>query len=354
MAYAFYGVYFDRMFTYDFFCKRINPEDVQPSKVYVEIDGNIAATTAYEAELYETVYKPNALIDNMSYCFCNAKFVKCKSWFDPNDEENDGLEPHMNFVKKGSDTSYTKYYVRQGGNFVEYNISTPTALSDTMYNFTNYVTDVRSVSRNEMHITNHLIMGDAGHYENLIEGQPFVTTTFNVYPTYCCLPPDILYCCQSECNLTNVFANTNIIGVLPQHLLKQCYGSKLNDMFMNVNILPNLMYHYDKNTVNNSDYLALINGTYEINDVTLPGIPIDETTISTKESKSSSASTTIYCTASVFTTESESIKLYINKSDYISIDTTEDEYTYVSTTTSVSIMESESTNLYTINVTQNF
>ena len=283
MAYTFYGVYFDRMFTYDFFCKRINPEDSQPSRVYVEIDGSIAATTAYEAELYETVYKPNALIDNMSYCFCNAKFVNCKSWFDPNDEENDGLEPHMNFVKKGNDTSYTKYYIRQGGNFVEYNISTPTALSDTIHNFTNYEEYIQSVSRPEMKINNHDIIGDAGHYGNMTEGQPFVVTAFNLYPTYCCLPPDILYGCHTECNLTNVFANTNIIGVLPQHLLMKCFGSRLSDMFMNVNILPNLMYHYDKNTVNNSDYLALINGTYEINGVTLPGIPIDETTISTKD-----------------------------------------------------------------------
>jgi len=49
--------------------------------------------------------------------------------------------------------------------------------------------------------------------------------------------------------LTNVFADTNIIGVIPQHLIKECYNSKLYNMFRNVNILPNLIYHYDSKLV---------------------------------------------------------------------------------------------------------
>ena len=87
--------------------------------------------------------------------------------------------------------------------------------------------------------------------------EKYVENTYNIYPTYCCLPPDLFYGCEFVCNLSNVFADSNIIGVIPQHLLKKCYNSKLENMFKNVNILPNLIYHYNSNT-NDAGYLSLI------------------------------------------------------------------------------------------------
>jgi len=257
MSNTFANVYFDHMLTYDFFCKRVKLRD---EDVYV---GDIHT----RATLKRYGYNNSTLINNMYNCFGGAKFEKCKCWFDINDDNQD-LIPERDQVVDSNNNTYDTYYKYEGGRYVEYHITEPTEYTDTFNNFTNYVSSIRVVASDTI-INNHNLFDDLSMYQNTTGGNfPYVTNDFNVYPTYCCLPPDILYACRNDCELTRVFSDTNIVGVIPQHLLKNCYNSKLNNMFMNVNIMPNLIYHYNKDTANNADYLTMIQN-----------IPIDNETI---------------------------------------------------------------------------
>ena len=280
MTNTFNSVYFDHMLSYDFFCKQIPEAETPTETVYLNSDGSSEATL-------KTVKYNTNLINDMSDCFYNAKFVKCDNWFDPEDKVNIGLIPFTDIVN--DDSNITEYYKYEGGKYVKYTISENTALLDTKNNFTHYVNAVRisalqdSTSQNSSwHFNNHDIDKDLSFFNNRYDhaNGPYLENSYNIYPTYCCLPPDIFYGCNLDCNLTNVFANTNIIGVIPQHLLKKCTSSKLNNMFQNVNILPNLIYHYDGRIANftpgdvdaeakYNDYIHLISG-----------IDIDEGTIS--------------------------------------------------------------------------
>ena len=152
-----------------------------------------------------------------------------------------------------------EYYKFERGVYVKYTISENTAVLDTRNNFTNYVESTKiSGLQDVWQLDNHKIQEDLTIYRNDIQSAgPYVENTYNIYPTYCCLPPDLFYGCAKDCNLSNVFADTNIIGVIPQHLLKNCYNSKLENMFKNVNILPNLIYHYNSKTID-AGYLSLI------------------------------------------------------------------------------------------------
>ena len=259
MANTFAGVHFDHMLTYDFFCKR---NDVVDDNVFVKIGSD------YEpAKLYTTGYNQN-LIADMYNCFGGAIFENCKSWFDIEDG-NELLKPKKSRVVYNGNT-YETYYKKVGGNYVEYKITEPDEYADTINNFTNYVENIR-VAAKDCVINNHDIFGifgDLNLYGNNTEGSPYEENEYGVYPTYCCIPPDIFYGCSNNCDLINVFSNSNIIGVIPQHLLKNCYNSNLNNMFQNVNILPNLIYSYNSNWNEDSGYLELIQD-----------IPVDNDTI---------------------------------------------------------------------------
>ena len=265
---TFGNVHFSNMLTYDFFCKR-REEDITRN-IYVKVNGE------YKSEgvnLHTTSYG-KSLITNMKGCFQGAKFYNCECWFNPLSEINIDLRPLDDVVTYNGNT-YNEYYKKDStSNYVKYDIHSK-AYTDTLNNFTNYVSNVRTGGSagggsDIFNIQNHTISKDLEDFD--IIGEPYITNNFNIYPTYCCLPPDILYCCSFECDLTCAFADTNIIGVIPQHLIKECYGEgcKLNNMFRNVNILPNLMYHYYSKYDNDSDYLELINN-----------IEVDEELVST-------------------------------------------------------------------------
>jgi len=275
---TFYGVEFDHMPSYDFFCKRKS----QSENVYVKVDGNIPS-------------QPNAILNTYTYtkdqsdlygCFRNVKFRNCKTWFDLKDG-NEALKQPKDTITDldGNAFGFTvdSYYKYDGGRYVEYKLSEPSAYSDTLNNFTNYVDSITITSGSTV-INNHNIFGIGGDFSKYGTsgfGKPYVENIFNIYPTYCCLPPDILYACDYTCDMQYVFADTNIIGVLPQHLLGNRYNSKLNDMFQNVNILPNLIYHYDSRYAGDSNYLNILKGS--LGDysylISTGGIPVDNDTI---------------------------------------------------------------------------
>lgn len=260
MANTFCGVYFDHMLSYDFFCKRI--ELRTDNSVFVKIDNEYK-----QATMKNFGYDSNALINNMYNCFGGAKFEKCKCWFDVEDGNQD-LIPETDTVTYNSQT-YTTYYKYEGGRYVEYHIIEPEQKTDTYNNFTNYVKNTGKIAGADDMINNHYIANDLTLYHNSTGNQyPYTENEYNIYPTYCCLPPDIFYACRYDCDLSYVFSDTNIIGVIPQHLLKNCYNSKLNDMFRNVNILPNLIYHYNSATAGDAGYKTLISN-----------IPVDNQTI---------------------------------------------------------------------------
>jgi hypothetical protein len=276
MTNTFYGVWFDHMLSYDFFCKQIPEAETPTERVYLNSDGSSEATL-------KTVKYNTNLINDMSYCFCNAKFYECDNWFNPKDIVNTGLKPFTDIVNE--DSSITEYYKYDKGKYVKYTISENSAVLDTRNNFTNYVESINIRGLQDVwQLNNHKILDDLETYHNTKESEgPYTVNDYNIYPTYCCLPPDIFYGCSINCNLSNVFANTNIIGVIPQHLLKNSNSGKLENMFMNVNILPNLIYHYDNRIADftpgdvdaetrYNNYLTLI---YEI--------PIDNDSITIQE-----------------------------------------------------------------------
>ena len=92
---------------------------------------------------------------------------------------------------------------------------------------------------------NHDLIQDFTYYGNIKEGvkpfDPFNEGLVNtIQKTYCCLPPDILYGCGSSAEIDGIFANTNIIGVIPRNLTKKIKSQHITNILRNVNIMPNL------------------------------------------------------------------------------------------------------------------
>ena len=248
---TFSGVNFDNMLSYDFFCKRIPITE----QVYVKINPSDSLTAQPNATLNTIGYRAST-INNMFGCFWNAKFMNCNPWFDPEDSVNNDLIPDEETItinSTGQPYNGDTYYRKPGGLPVEYKVSKHNIYTDTLNNFNNYVDSVRinygqsGVDYGSV-ISNHNIEADISVYNPNYGGiLPYEVNGVGLYPTYCCIPPDIFYGCSNNCVLTKCFSNTNIVGVLPQHLLEKCnYRSKYINMFENVNMLPNIMYHYDR------------------------------------------------------------------------------------------------------------
>ena len=103
----------------------------------------------------------------MYNCFCGAKFVNCKSWFDRTDDVNVGLEPEIE--KVNNDPTITTYYKRVNAKDVAYKV-TNYGITDTINNFTNYV-DINWIPKNgsmtdetNRGINNHMIEDDLNYY----------------------------------------------------------------------------------------------------------------------------------------------------------------------------------------------
>jgi hypothetical protein len=238
--------------TYDYFCKR-GAMPTNGKIVYLSDDGT------NEVELFERVY--NQKIINLKECFCNTKFVKCKNWFDPN------LNVEVrNYIKTSdgnhSERGYEYYtYSNQNGSYEKYILDND-MFDDCLDNYTDFVqyNDIMNgMSRYKW--SNHDLYQDLKYYGNIIGGQkpfePQNNMNDTIQETYCCLPPDFLYgCSDSEITLDGLFANSNIIGVIPRNLTKKVRKQLLSNIFKNVNIMPNLEYYYNSKDISSEGELS--------------------------------------------------------------------------------------------------
>lgn len=283
MVYSFSDICLDHMFSLDMFCKYGKETE---KTVFVGENKNISAKL--KTKSYSTT------ITDMRYCFYRTRFQNCLPYFDINDEINDNLinESDEVIYVNGEKSDYTEYTLSSNRDNV-IKISKSTTYTDCVNNFTNYIKDFR-VDRpgGQSYVTfkNHnLNMPKIVINEN--EVTSFTTNDFGVYPTYCCLPSDILYACHPSCKLEGVFADSNIIGVLPKHLLKNANGV-IPNIFRNTNILPNVYYHYKSvSDDKKSEYLELIqnipvdNSVGELDDVTLVGTTDDDAVVLFRDSE---------------------------------------------------------------------
>ena len=247
---TFYGVHFSNFPTYDFFAKRRKKE--VSLNVYI-----MNSDDTYSPAILETYdYASMGSITDMYNCFREAKFVDCACWFDQNSEENVSLKQSYDVIKGHEDID--TYYIKSGSKYVEYKIGIPDVIADTVNNFTNYVERI-NIALGNTSIDNHNIKADLNRYSNDVH-MTEDKYGLDIVSACCCLPPDIFYGCYYSCDLTGVFAYTNIVGTIPQHLLSKCYNGVYKDMFLNTNILPNVMYYYNKRMKTNdkSKFLQLI------------------------------------------------------------------------------------------------
>ena len=236
---TFYGIQLSTFPVYDFFAKK--KENI--TDVYVKSEGKYVKAT-----LHGHVY--NESITSLINCFRNARFVNCDCWFNPSGDKNIPEKDYISIDDKKTD--YTTYYILFKGVYNEYTITEPDALTDTENNFTNYVNQVIIPNTSEKYLVNHNIQTDTITYGNIKNNEYWFDTSedgedkLDITPAYCCLPPDIFYGCSNKCDLSGVFANTNILGIIPQHLLSKVGFGTYDDMLLNTNILPNVVYYYNK------------------------------------------------------------------------------------------------------------
>lgn len=236
MMNMFYGVHFGNPLSYDFFSKKT----ARTEDVYV--DSSASETTTFT----NNNYYGSTPITSLYNCFRNVKFVNCKCWFDPDD--NEGI-----LINDAVGNGSTTYYRREAGALKEYSITKPVAVKDTENNYTNYILNPSLPALNgdttSTIFRNHDIRSDLSTFSNISETDglyPFdLSSASGITSCMCCLPPDIFYACSSMCDLSGVFADTNICGVLPQHMMMNCREGIYRDMFLNTNIMPNVCYHFD-------------------------------------------------------------------------------------------------------------
>ena len=257
--------------TYDYFCKR----DEFPTETKILLSENIEN----DATLFEYEYSSNKKtpIINLKECFYNTKFVNCKNWFDPDDSvyifnnDSDGdsdsdINIDRNYIKKKDGSKISEigsvYYTYNDmtGAFEKHTLDND-AIDDCLYNYTDFVPKNTLGANGEVWY-NHNLKQDLYYYGNVKDGkQPFDiengACNNTIQKTYCCLPPDFLYGCSSTAIIDGIFANTNIIGVIPRNLTKKVKSKPISNIFRNVNIMPNLEYYYDENNSNSLDKYIL-------------------------------------------------------------------------------------------------
>ena len=240
--------------TYDFFCKRGN--------TYIKSEVLSSENQTDVADLYEYVYSSNII--NLKECFYNVKFVNCKNWFDP----NDNVSIVRNYIKYNNST-----YDERGREYYIYNGITETyekyvldnnVIDDCLDNYTDFVKQ-NLIGDNIWY--NHDLLQDCSYYGNFKnDNKPFeeiASMDNTIQKTYCCLPPDFLYGCSNNAVIDGIFANSNIIGVIPRNLTKKIKSKSIPNIFKNVNIMPNLEYYYDKNRSLDNKILGEITETID-------------------------------------------------------------------------------------------
>lgn len=239
---TFYGTQLSKFPTYDFFAKRFKTTE----PVYVYENGEYKSAT-----LNTYTWSTNNKITSLYNCFRDVKFVDCECWFNPDNEINSGLTQLTDTISiNNAETDYKTYYKKASGKYVQYEITDPDAVSDTKNNFTNYVKEI-TIAKNSAKILNHNLVSDLERFKNITaedakQYNESSSDSLDIVKIYCCLPPDIFYGCYYQCNLTGVFANTNIIGTIPQHLVSKVNYGTYKDMLLNTNILPNVYYYYNR------------------------------------------------------------------------------------------------------------
>ena len=240
--------------TYDYFCKRGKKLNEKTILLWKDKDDESA-----KASLFTCDYSSNII--NLRECFYNTKFVNCKNWFD----EKDNVSIDRNYIMSGEvkyeERGYEYYeYSNISGSYVTYTLDND-VIDDCLDNYTDFVPK-NSILNTDGEYTwyNHDLYQDFIYYGNIKDGvSPFdpenEAGVNTIQKTYCCLPPDILYGCNSTAAIDGMFANSNIIGVIPRNLTKKVKKQSISNIFRNVNIMPNLEYYYDKNGGLNSSIL---------------------------------------------------------------------------------------------------
>ena len=254
---TFANTYLSSSLTYDYFCKR-SYNNSKGESVYL-----LESQEYKEAELHE--YKYSSDIINLKECFYNTKFVNCKNWFDQNDNINMGIikDTDRNYIsistgeseeEKHSEIGFVYYKKNTLGRYEEYILDND-IFDDCLDNYTDFVPKniIDNDSGSPIEWYNHDLLQDFTYYGNIIEDADLPVNIENegyvntIQKTYCCLPPDFLYGCSSSVNIESIFANSNIVGVIPRNLTKKIKDRNTSNIFRNVNIMPNLEYYYDKN-----------------------------------------------------------------------------------------------------------
>ena len=257
---TFANTHLSSSLTYDYFCKR--------GETFSEKEILISKNQSDKATLYECEYSSDII--NLKECFYNVKFVNCKNWFD----ENDNVTFERNYIMSGEvryDDRGREYYVYNNilGSYEKYMLDN-NVLDDCLDNYTDYVqkNSIPNNSGADFVWYNHDILQDFTYYGNIKDGvkpfNPLNETIDTIQQTYCCLPPDILYGCSETAIIDSIFANTNIIGVIPRNLTKKVKNQPITNIFRNVNIMPNLEYYYDIKGGLNDLILDKITETFDI------------------------------------------------------------------------------------------
>ena len=237
------NTYLSLPLTYDYFCRREDSFTV--TTVYLSKDLSNTAT------LYEYSYNNNII--NLRECFYNTKFVNCRNWFDPSDEK---ITINRNYIKKSNgdviDSRGSEYYTYDNlNNVFTKKVLNNDAIDDCLDNYTDFVKEnFIQTEGGKWTWYNHDLLQDIHYYGNNVNNKyPFNPSydNNNIQETYCCLPPDFFYACKDTADVNNVFANSNIIGVIPRNLTKTINNNRavISNIFTNVNIMPNLEYYYD-------------------------------------------------------------------------------------------------------------
>ena len=248
---TFANTYLSSPLTYDYFCKRSDKFVGKPillsKDLSIEDENN-------KATLHVCDYRPDMI--DLRECFYNTKFVNIKNWFDESDNE----VYRRNYITIGdgeteySDRGYVYYIFNEtSGKYNEYTLDND-IIDDCLDNYTDFVpyNMVEDHNGKPINFYNHDLNQDFSYYYNIKSGiKPFDPdpekniSGSTIQKTYCCLPPDILYGCDASAQIQSMFANSNIIGVIPRNLTKKVKKQSISNIFENVNIMPNLEYYYN-------------------------------------------------------------------------------------------------------------